>query len=146
MSDYITGDDLNVALKEQTDQIIGVIQTFAQQMDERFNKVESRLDSLEQKYDHLITTIDGFIGRIDKYEIELAARDNQFEKLLEWARKVPLKLVYHSKISKTNLAGLNAKETNLQGVVIEDCQLPQGYGYNGIALERSQKLTRELDT
>jgi hypothetical protein len=36
----------------------------------------------------LINTIDSFIGRIDKYETELAARDSQFEKPLTWARKV----------------------------------------------------------
>lgn len=30
----------------------------------------------------LINTIDGFLSRIDKYEIEMAARDNQYEKLL----------------------------------------------------------------
>ncbi len=39
----------------------------------------------------LIITIDGFISRIDKYEIELAARDVQFQRLLDWARKVSSK-------------------------------------------------------
>lgn len=38
--------------------------------------------------------------------------------------------------------GLDAQDTNLEGVVIEDCKLPQGYGYNGRELERSQKATR----
>lgn len=28
------------------------------------------------------------VSRIDKYETEQAARDNQFDKLLVWARKV----------------------------------------------------------
>jgi len=91
MSDNVTRDELKGALKEQTDEIISVLQTFVQHMDERFNKIETQLDSLDQKYDHLINTIDGFISRIDKYEAELAARDNQFEKLLEWARKVSIK-------------------------------------------------------
>lgn len=41
-----------------------------------------------KKYDHLLSTIDNFIGRIDRYEAEQAARDDQFERLLAWARKV----------------------------------------------------------
>lgn len=44
------------------------------------------------------------------------------------------------------VVGLDEKDTNLEGVVIEDCKLPQGYGYNGYAIERSQKLQRELDS
>lgn len=91
MIDYVTKDELEGVLKEQTEEIINVMQTFVQQMDERFTKIENKLDSLDQKYDHLINTIDGFISRIDKYETELAARDNQFEKLLDWARKVSVK-------------------------------------------------------
>ena len=88
MDENATKDELKLAMREQTDEIVGVIQTFVQQMDDRFNKIEARLDTLDQKYDHLINTIDGFLSRIDKYETELAARDSQFEKLLEWARKV----------------------------------------------------------
>src|SRR5690606_7175019 len=28
------------------------------------------------------------------------------------------------------VVGLDAKDTNVEGIVIEDCKLPQGYGYN----------------
>ncbi len=91
MNEYVTEGKLNAVMREQTDEIVGVIQSFVQQMDDRFNRIETRLDSVDQKYDHLINTIDGFISRIDKYETELAARDSQFEKLLEWARKVSAK-------------------------------------------------------
>jgi uncharacterized damage-inducible protein DinB len=88
MSDYVTKDELKTSLREQTDELAGILQAFTQQMDERFTRIESRLDSLDQKYDHLITTIDGFLARIDRYGTELAARDSQFERLLAWARKV----------------------------------------------------------
>jgi hypothetical protein len=81
MSDNITKDDLKLALREHTDEIMSVLHTFMQQVDERFN-------NQDKKYDHLINTIDGFLSRIDKYEVELAARDSQFERLLAWARKV----------------------------------------------------------
>jgi septal ring factor EnvC (AmiA/AmiB activator) len=88
MSDYVTKDELKIAMREQTDEIVGVLQSFIQQMDERFNKVELEISELKESHNRLLNTINGFIGRIDKYETELLARDSQFEKLLTWARKV----------------------------------------------------------
>lgn len=88
MNSPITEENLKTALNSQTDEIVGLIQTFMQQVDDRFNKMEGEIGQLKQSHDRLLNTIDGFIGRIDRYETELAARDNQFEKLLAWARKV----------------------------------------------------------
>ena len=76
MSQAVTRDDI--------DEVLELLRTFMKQVDDRFNEQE-------KKYDRLITTIDGFISRIDKYEIELAARDAQFQRLVEWARKVSSK-------------------------------------------------------
>ena len=88
MSEYVTKKQLNDSLNTQTDEIIGVLQSFIVNVNSEFQKVNDRLDKLDDKYDLLVNTLDTFISRIDKYETELAARDNQFEKLLEWARKV----------------------------------------------------------
>jgi len=77
-----------MATREDIDEVIGIVRDFMSQVSEQYTEVNKRLDTLDQKYDRLLNTIDGFIGRIDKYETELAARDNQFEKLLAWARKV----------------------------------------------------------
>jgi hypothetical protein len=76
------------ATRADVDEIIEIIQGFMSQVSNQFAEVNKEFDTLDQKYDHLINTIDGFLSRIDKYEIELAARDSQFEKLLAWARKV----------------------------------------------------------
>lgn len=81
MSNYVTKDVLKTALKDQTDEIVGILQTFMQHVDDRFNEQD-------RKYSRLIDTIDAFISRIDKYETEALARDSQFERLLAWARKV----------------------------------------------------------
>jgi hypothetical protein len=56
----------------------------------RLNAIEKKLDdkASQSSIDRLTNSIDGFIGRIDKYETELAARDAQFQRLLAWARKV----------------------------------------------------------
>lgn len=99
MSNNVTKDELKIALREHTDEIVGVMQSFMHQVDERMSlseykqtafekKVNERFDNLDQKFDNLLSTIDGFVARIDKYETELAARDNQIEKLIAWARKV----------------------------------------------------------
>lgn len=58
------------------------------QMNNRFDKLETRVSVLESSHNQLMNTIDAFIARIDRYESEQAARDNQFNKLLAWARKV----------------------------------------------------------
>ena len=83
------------ATRKDIDDVIGIVREFMDQVAERFDSVDeqfatvnNRLDKMEQNYSRLLNTIDGFIGRIDKYEIELAARDSQFERLLTWARKV----------------------------------------------------------
>ena len=79
------------ATREDIDEVIGIVKDFMAQSATQLNGVNKRLDNLDKKYDHLITVIDGFISRIDKYEVELAARDAQFQRLLEWARKVSSK-------------------------------------------------------
>jgi hypothetical protein len=57
---------------------------------EQFGQLNDKLDqkASQSSIDSLIGTIDSFIKRLDDNEIEQAARDNQFEKLLVWARKV----------------------------------------------------------
>lgn len=59
-------------------------------MEKRFSEIEEKLDrkAEQSSIDQLQQTIDKFIARLDEQEIELRARDGQFEKLLSWARKV----------------------------------------------------------
>jgi len=92
MNDYVTKNELKEVLEsslsKQTDEIVNLIHVFMDQVDTKFKTVESEIIELKESHNKLINTIDGFISRIDKYESDLAARDNQFEKLLAWARKV----------------------------------------------------------
>lgn len=102
MSQYATKKDVQEIVDKAVTDLAAVMSGFADSVDKRFDavdirfsRIEARLDAHEEefrkmnaKYDHLINTIDSFIARIDRYETELAARDNQFNKLLEWARKV----------------------------------------------------------
>lgn len=106
MSKYVTYTELDTALKKQTDEIVGVLHGFMGQVDERFNKIESRTDRFEhwaderfnklearmskfdRKLDSLTNTIDAFVKRLDDIETEQIARDRQFSRLLAWAHKV----------------------------------------------------------
>lgn len=88
MSENATKDDVRQIVREALDDLSEVIGNFASQVDERFNRLEGRMDKLEQSHQRLLTTVNGFVGRIDKYETELAVRDHQFERLPDWARKV----------------------------------------------------------
>jgi len=76
------------ASRKDIDEVIDILHVFMKQVGDEFAGVKQRLDEQDRKYDRLITTIDGFISRIDKYEIEQLARDRQFSRLLDWARKV----------------------------------------------------------
>jgi len=76
-----------VATRKDIDEVIDIMKDFMAEVAE----VHKKINAPDQRYDHLITTIDGFISRIDRYEVELAARDSQFERLLAWARKVSQK-------------------------------------------------------
>src|SRR5882672_9989523 len=88
MSAYATKEDVQEIVDKAVIDLSEVIASFAQQVDARFNKVEKELAELRESHQRLLNTIDGFIGRIDHYETEQLIRDNQFNRLLEWARKV----------------------------------------------------------
>lgn len=68
--------------------------TFAkmfQYMEKRFDAVDDHFEAVDTRFDKLTSTIDAFLKRLDDYELEQAARDRQFERLLDWARKVSKK-------------------------------------------------------
>lgn len=58
------------------------------QQDARFDAIDEQLRLQNQKYDHLVTLIDGFVSRIDRYETELAARDHKVERLERWIQQL----------------------------------------------------------
>lgn len=84
----VLGNSLEAKIDKAVDDLTDVIKVFMRHVEERFNKLEARMDEFDLKLDKLTSTIDGFVARIDHYETEQTARDNQFEKLLIWVRKV----------------------------------------------------------
>ncbi len=63
---------------------------YLQKMDKRLQYVEENM-ATKSSIDRLINTMDSFIARISDSELEQTARDAQFERLLDWARKVSAK-------------------------------------------------------
>lgn len=63
-------------------------------MGKRFDGMERRLENLEENMatkdsiDHLINTMDDFTRQITDGDVEQAARDANFDRLVEWAREV----------------------------------------------------------
>lgn len=95
MNEYATKNDVqeivNTAVNKAVTDLSEIIATFAGQVDDRFNRVEERLDKLEASHQRLLNTVDAFVARIDTYETEQTARDAQFARLLEWAKEVSKK-------------------------------------------------------
>jgi hypothetical protein len=44
--------------------------------------------STKESMNNLMNTLDAFLKRLDSSEVDMAARDRQFDRLVEWARKV----------------------------------------------------------
>ena len=65
----------NNATKQDIDEALSVLRDFMQQVDNRFTGLEQNENQFNLKFDRFVGTIDGFIGWIDKYETEQAARD-----------------------------------------------------------------------
>jgi hypothetical protein len=81
-------DLLRKDIREDIDEVLDLLRGFMTQVSNKFEEYDGEFRKLNKNYDHLLNTIDSFIGRIDRYETEQTARDSQFEKLLVWARKV----------------------------------------------------------
>lgn len=81
MNDYATTKDVEKIVSKGTDEILDVLQTFISQVDDRFNTLEKRMEEYDRKLDGLLNTIDGFVARINSYEIELVARDHKIARL-----------------------------------------------------------------
>ena len=88
MAEYATKQEVQEIVDKAVTDLSEIIANFAQQVDTRFNKVEKEISELKDSHQRLLSTIDSFVGRIDRYESEQLARDSQFNRLLEWARKV----------------------------------------------------------
>lgn len=83
--------DLEDKIDKRFDELAEILNIFANNVNQRFESQDAELRKLNKKYDHLVNTIDGFLARIDHYEVELAARDAEIARLREWVEAIAKK-------------------------------------------------------
>lgn len=69
-------------------ELTAVMSQFANDVQSKLADHYEEFRKMNAKYDYLINTIDGFIGRIDRYETELAARDHKVDRLERWIQQI----------------------------------------------------------
>ncbi len=81
MNEVISKKDL-VALESKIDKhfdsLAALMSNFANQTNDRINKIESKFD---MRFDLLTNIIDGYAGKIDTYAQEMAAMDHKINRL-----------------------------------------------------------------
>lgn len=98
MSNPVTNDEIKGLIQGLDDKLdksvvdlSNVISGFADQVSGEFKETKAEVKKIDKKYEHLINAIDGFVGRIDRYETELAARDIEIRRLEHWVEQIAKK-------------------------------------------------------
>lgn len=91
MANYATKVDVQNIVNSAVDDLSNIIQSFAQNVDERFDALEKRVTKVEESLDRLTSTLDAFVKRLDDMETENTARDAQLARLERWIEQVASK-------------------------------------------------------
>lgn len=71
---------------EQYTKLFKYIEDFRSEVNEKLDQKADKSD-----LDRLISTMDSYFGRLEDHDVEQAARDAKFARLLDWAREVSKK-------------------------------------------------------
>jgi chromosome segregation ATPase len=91
MADYATKNEVQDIVNKAVDDLSEIIQSFAQNVDERFDHLEKKVDKLENQFGHLNNTLDTFLKRLDDIETDNHARDAQLARLERWIEQIATK-------------------------------------------------------
>lgn len=101
MTDYASKTDLNNLEKhidKRFDDLTALMSGFANDVNARFSAVEAKLAEhdeefrkLNKKYDHLVSTIDAFVERIELNFSWLANVDFRIDRLERWIQQIAAK-------------------------------------------------------
>ncbi|HUD07360.1 MAG TPA: hypothetical protein VMR34_05745 [Candidatus Saccharimonadales bacterium] len=84
MADIITSKSLEKSLDKFAIKII-------KHIDQQVNGLRADIAKIDKKYDHLITTLDAFLKRLDNIEVNDAARDAQLARHEKWLEQIAAK-------------------------------------------------------
>lgn len=76
------------AIDKRFDEVLSAMSQFADDTNIQFAEIKQEISALKTSHDRLLNTVDGFVGRIDKYETELAARDHEIARLKRWINEI----------------------------------------------------------
>lgn len=85
MTDYVTKSDLNKSLDSG---FSSLYKKLTKHFDERFDKIDKDVSEINEKYNHLVTTLDTFLKRLDDIEANNAARDAQLARHERWLEQI----------------------------------------------------------
>ena len=71
---------------DQFTKLFKYIEDFRSEVNEKLDHIADKVD-----LDRLISTMDSYFGRLEDHDVEQAARDAKFARLLDWAREVSKK-------------------------------------------------------
>jgi len=101
--EFITKSVLDETIKAQTDEIVGVIHTFMDRVDDRFAahnvKFGVRFDKIEEKLDSLQSDMTSVVNRLDSIEKDISLTDDerqimgmQLNRIHDWIEKTAKKV------------------------------------------------------
>lgn len=102
-ADYVTRGELRQELEVFGEQLVEkisqtVVKDISLQIDilgrrmhDELQEIREEMGDIRRALHQLTTTVDGFVKRLDDMDVENAARDAQYVRLLSWAKQVSKK-------------------------------------------------------
>jgi len=87
-----TKEFLKERMRAQTDEIVGVIQEFMVTVDERFNKLEAKVDSLQNDMNSVMSHLDSIEKDVSLNDDERQVMGMQLSRLHDWVEKAAKKV------------------------------------------------------
>src|SRR3989344_3357626 len=91
MANYASKSEVQTIIDQSAskvvDELTGVFQGFMQQVDERFDKVESKMDGMQKQIQNVLDHLDSIEKRLEISEDERLVMAHQLTLLHDWVEK-----------------------------------------------------------
>lgn len=79
MSDYATKTDVQTIVDKAVDDLAGVIQAFAKNVDERFDAVDARFEQVDERFESIDERFDAVDARFEQVDERFESIDARFD-------------------------------------------------------------------
>jgi len=90
--------DLRAELKSSFEDVTSLLQTFIQQVDERFNRVESEHEAMRTDISRIFDYLDSIVKKQQISDDERLVMGHQLERLDRWTHELAKKIGYKLKV------------------------------------------------